>query len=98
MQAGRNATEGEGGQDAASYSHSTTGAKGQSTGTQQMSALPGHGTGQPAGQVTEGTATTHPIGKNRGADGASATGATTAHNTHVGGGSNTGYGTGGTYS
>lgn len=47
-----------------SYSYSaTTGQKGQSTGSHQMSALPGHGTGEPAGQVVEGTAKSHPIGQ-----------------------------------
>ncbi|KAK4432173.1 seed maturation protein [Sesamum alatum] len=76
-----------------SYSYSTTGQVGQATGGHQMSALPGHGTGEPAGQVVEGTIKSHPIGK------ATGTGRpTTAHNTHVGGGTNQGYGTGGGYS
>lgn len=75
-----------------SYTHSAGGATGQPMGGHQMSALPGHGTGQPAGQVTEGTIRSHPIGT------ATGTGGTTAHNTHVGGGANTGYGTGGAYS
>ncbi|CAH8312665.1 unnamed protein product [Eruca vesicaria subsp. sativa] len=75
-----------------SATHSTTGQVGHGTGTHQMSALPGHGTGQPTGQVVEGTAVTEPIGTNTG------TGRTTAHNTHVGGGTGTtGYGTGGGY-
>ncbi|KAM1109428.1 hypothetical protein COP2_009134 [Malus domestica] len=73
------------------HTYSTTGAAGQPTGTHQMSALPGHGTGQPAGQVTEGVAEAHPIGTNTG------TGRSTAHNTNVGGNA-TKYGTGGTYS
>lgn len=72
--------------------HSTTGHVGHGTGTHQMSALPGHGTGQPTGRVVEGTAVTDPIGKNTG------TGRTTAHNSRVGGGGTTGYGTGGGYS
>ncbi|KAG2334822.1 hypothetical protein Bca52824_006002 [Brassica carinata] len=73
-----------------SATHSTTGHVGHGTGTHQMSALPGHGTGQPAGHVVEGTTLTEPIGTNIG------TGRTTAHNTHVGGGT-TRYGTGGGY-
>ncbi|XP_011078826.1 late embryogenesis abundant protein 46-like [Sesamum indicum] len=76
-----------------SYSYSTTGDVGQPTGGHQMSALPGHGSGEPAGQVVEGTIKSHPIGK------ATGTGRpTTAHNTHVGAGANQGYGTGGAYS
>lgn len=67
--------------------YSTTGAHGYTTGTQQMSALPGHGTGQPTGGVTEGVVGAHPIGTQTG------TGRTaTAHNPRVGGA--TGYGTG----
>lgn len=78
-----------------SYSYSaTTGEKGQSTGAHQMSALPGHGTGEPAGQVVEGTAKSHPVGQATGGTGRP----TTAHNTHVGGAANQGYGTGGGYS
>ncbi|KAL0428609.1 UNVERIFIED_CONTAM: seed maturation protein [Sesamum latifolium] len=46
-----------------SYSHSTTGDEGKPTGGHQMSALPGHGSGEPAGQVVEGTIKSHPIGK-----------------------------------
>ncbi|XP_050383281.1 late embryogenesis abundant protein 46 [Argentina anserina] len=76
---------------AGTATHSTTGAAGQHTGFNQMSALPGHGTGEPTGQVLEGVATAHPVGTNTG------TGRTTAHNTHVGGGNAPGYGTGGTY-
>ncbi|KAH6772090.1 hypothetical protein C2S52_005134 [Perilla frutescens var. hirtella] len=64
-----------------SYSYSTTGEEGQSTGSHEMSALPGHGTGEPTGQVVEGTIKSHPIGK------ATGTGRpTTAHNTHGNGG------------
>ncbi|PIA57580.1 hypothetical protein AQUCO_00600355v1 [Aquilegia coerulea] len=45
--------------------HGTT--TGHSTGTNQMSAVPGHGTGAPAGgHVTEGTVGTHPTGTNTG--------------------------------
>ncbi|PIA42804.1 hypothetical protein AQUCO_02000329v1 [Aquilegia coerulea] len=45
--------------------HGTT--TGHSTGTHQMSAVPGHGTGAPAGgHVTEGTVGTHPTGTNTG--------------------------------
>lgn len=51
---------------------------------------PGHGTGQPAGPVTEGAVGAHPIGIN------TRTGRTTAHNTLVGGNAPN-YGTGGTY-
>lgn len=77
-------------------SYTAQGATGQATGGHQMSALPGHGTGAPAGgHVTEGTMKSHPIGT------ATGTGRpTTAHNTHVGGGggAGTGYSTGGGYS
>lgn len=77
-----------------SYSYSaTTGQEGQTTGAHQMSALPGHGKGEPAGHVVEGTATAHPIGKATGAPGRN----TTAQNTHVGGAANQTYGTGGGY-
>ncbi|KAF5184455.1 18 kDa seed maturation protein-like [Thalictrum thalictroides] len=42
-------------------------ATGHSTGMQQMSAVPGHGTGAPAGgHVTEGSVGTHPVGTNTG--------------------------------
>lgn len=75
---------------AGTATHSTTGATGQPTGFHQMSALPGHGTGQPTGQVVEGVETAHPIGINTG------TGRTTAHNTHLGGNA-PGYGARGTY-
>ncbi|XP_010036485.2 18 kDa seed maturation protein [Eucalyptus grandis] len=68
----------------------TTGATGRPTGAHQMSALPGHGTGQPVRQVVEGVAGSQPIGTNTG------TGQTTAHNTRVGG-TGQGYGTGGAY-
>ncbi|CAA7026852.1 unnamed protein product [Microthlaspi erraticum] len=74
-----------------SATHSTTGHLGHGTGTHQMSALPGHGTGHPTGHVVEGTTLTEPIGTNTG------TGRTTAHNSRVGGGGTTGYGTGGGY-
>ncbi|KAL8133496.1 11 kDa late embryogenesis abundant protein [Apium graveolens] len=68
------------------HSYSTTGVTGQPTGTHQMSALPGHGTGHPTGQVVEGVVGSHPIGTNT----------TAGHNTRVGGGA-TDYGTGGAY-
>ncbi|KAK7396294.1 hypothetical protein VNO78_17199 [Psophocarpus tetragonolobus] len=74
--------------------YSTTGDYGHPTGTHHTSALPGHGTGQPTGHVTEGTVGSHPIGTNRGPGGPA-----TAHNTRAGGNPNDyGYGTGGTYS
>ncbi|KAK7285488.1 hypothetical protein RJT34_20261 [Clitoria ternatea] len=73
--------------------YSTTGEYGQPMGAHQTSAVPGHGTGQPTGHVTEGVAGSHPIGTNRGPGGT-----TTAHNTRAGGNPNDyGYGTGGTY-
>lgn len=72
----------------------TTGNYGQPTGSHQMSAMPGHGTGQATGHVVEGVVGSHPIGTNRGPDGTA-----TAHNSRVGGNTNaSGYGTGGTYS
>ncbi|KAL6145322.1 hypothetical protein ACLB2K_056010 [Fragaria x ananassa] len=77
---------------AGTATYSTTGATGQHTGLNQMSALPGHGTGAPTGQVVEGVANAHPIGTNTG------TGRTTAHNPHVGGNAPGSYGTGGTSS
>ncbi|KAL8463882.1 hypothetical protein ACS0TY_033723 [Phlomoides rotata] len=68
-----------------SYSYTAAGPTGQATGAHQMSALPGHGTGAPAGHGTEGTVNSHPIGT------ATGTGRpTTAHNTHVGGSAGTG--------
>ncbi|KAL5806213.1 hypothetical protein ACOSQ3_029126 [Xanthoceras sorbifolium] len=70
-------------------SYSTSGAYGYPTGAQQMSALPGHGTGQPTGQVIEGVAVSHPIGINSG------TGHNPSHNTHVEGTGGPTYGTGG---
>jgi len=74
--------------------YSTTGEHGHSTGLHQTSAMPGHGTGQPTGQVTEGVVGSHPLGTNRGPGGTA-----TAHNTHAGGNpTDYGYGTGGTYS
>ncbi|XP_061346399.1 18 kDa seed maturation protein [Gastrolobium bilobum] len=73
--------------------YSTTGEYGQPMGAHQTSAMPGHGTGQPTSNVTDGVVGSHPIGTNTG------TGRTTAHNTRVGGNQNaSGYGTGGTYS
>lgn len=83
--------EAEGGQGK-THSYSTTGVTGQPTGAHQMSALPGHGSGQPTGQVVEGVVPSHPIGKATGTQRPSA-----PHNTHVGGGVNKGYGTGGSY-
>nr|AAG37454.1 seed maturation protein LEA 4 [Glycine tomentella] len=73
--------------------YSTTGEHGQPMGAHQTSAMPGHGTGQPTGHVTEGVVGSHPIGTNRGPGGTA-----TAHNTRAGGNPNDyGYGTGGTY-
>jgi hypothetical protein len=78
----------------AAVKQSTTATAGLPTGAHEMSALPGHGTGQPTGHVTEGVVGSHPIGINRGTDGTA-----TAHNNRVGGNTNaTGYSTGGTYS
>ncbi|CAI0403732.1 unnamed protein product [Linum tenue] len=75
------------------YSHSATGQPGYPTGTHQMSAMPGHGTGQPiGGHVDEGVARSHPSGL---------PGEQTGHNTRVGGtgtGHLPGYGTGGSLS
>ncbi|KAK9265545.1 hypothetical protein L1049_021608 [Liquidambar formosana] len=78
---------------AGTYTHSATGATGHPTGGHQMSAMPGHGTGQTTeGYVAEGAAGSKPTGINTG------TGQTTAHNTRAGGGTNTGgFGTGDTY-
>ncbi|KAK4706633.1 hypothetical protein R3W88_033803 [Solanum pinnatisectum] len=46
------------------HSYSTSGAIGQPSGAHQMSALPGHGSGQPTGaSVVEGVVPSHPIGK-----------------------------------
>ncbi|XLR68238.1 hypothetical protein S83_018910 [Arachis hypogaea] len=78
--------------------HSTTGQHGHPTGGHQMSALPGHGTGQPTGQVTEGVIGSHPIGTNTGTTQTSTT--TTARNTRAGVNPNDpryGHGTGGSY-
>lgn len=70
-----------------SYTYTATGMTGQPTGGHQMSALPGHGSGELTGHVTEGTIKSHPVGT------ATGTGRpTTAHNTHVGGGGSTGGG------
>jgi hypothetical protein len=56
------------GENAGADAHSTTigapGATGHPTGTHLMSALPGHGTGQPAEQVIEGVVGTHTVGTN----------------------------------
>lgn len=77
-----------------SATYSTTGEYVQPMGTHQTSAVPGHGTGQPTGHVTEGVVGSHPIGTNTGGTG----GAATAHNTRVGGNPNDyNYGTGGSY-
>ncbi|GJR08958.1 18 kDa seed maturation protein-like protein [Tanacetum coccineum] len=75
------------------HTYSTTGATGNPMGSQQMSALPRHGTGQPAGNVVEGVVKSHPIGKNTG------TGTTLAgHNPNAGGATGAaGYSTGGAY-
>jgi hypothetical protein len=48
----------------ATATYSTIGATVHPTGTHPMSALPGHGIGQLAAQVTEGKMGTHPIGTN----------------------------------
>lgn len=73
------------------HSYSTTGATGHPMGSHQMSALPGHGTGQPAGDVVEGVVGSHPIGRNTG------TGQSVAGNNPRTGGGADGYGTGGAY-
>lgn len=74
-------TGGGGGPTTTTYS--TTGT---TTGTHQMSAMPGHGTGQPTGgHGTEGVVGSHPIGTN--------TNRVTGNPNAQG----TGYGTGGTY-
>ncbi|WRX25401.1 Late embryogenesis abundant protein [Theobroma cacao] len=65
--------------------------RGQPTGARQMSAFPGHGTGQPTVQVDVGRAEAHPIGIKTGAGGSK------THNTRVEGDPH-GYGTGGTHS
>ncbi|XP_019187094.1 PREDICTED: 18 kDa seed maturation protein-like [Ipomoea nil] len=72
------------------HSYSTTGRTGNPMGAHQMSAMPGHGTGAPMGQVTEGVVESRPIGT---ATGTQRT--TVAHNTHAGREVNKGYGTGG---
>ncbi|OMO63007.1 Late Embryogenesis Abundant protein, partial [Corchorus capsularis] len=62
--------KGSGGHTASgTHTYSTTGQMGRPTGAQQMSALPGHGTGQPTAQVDEGRAQAHPIGINTGVGG-----------------------------
>ncbi|KAA8518263.1 hypothetical protein F0562_015854 [Nyssa sinensis] len=64
------------------HTYSTTGATGH------PSAMTGPGAGQPTAQVTESVVGSQPTGTGR---------TTAAHDTHVGGGTNTGYGTGGAY-
>ncbi|KAL8236604.1 hypothetical protein R6Q59_017685 [Mikania micrantha] len=87
----QNATQRQANEAASTHSYSTTGATGNRTGIHQMSALPGHGTGEPAGHVVEGAVRSHPIGTDTG------TGTTLAgHNTKSGGGAG-GYSTGGAY-
>ncbi|CAN1144426.1 18 kDa seed maturation protein [Linum perenne] len=75
------------------FSHSTTGQTGRPMGAHQMSAMPGHGTGQPyGGHVDEGVVKAHPTGL---------PGEQTGHNTRTGGtgtGNLPGYGTGGSMS
>ncbi|OMO62993.1 Late Embryogenesis Abundant protein [Corchorus capsularis] len=73
------------------HTYSTTGQMGQPTGAQQMSALPGHGTGQPTAQVDDGRVQAYPVGVNTGVGGSK------SHNTRVEGNPHA-YGTGGTYS
>jgi len=69
------------------HTHSATGVTGYPMGTHQMSAMPGHGAGQPyGGQVEEGVVRTHPGGL---------PGDTNGHNTRAGGAA-FGTGTGGT--
>ncbi|OVA13057.1 Late embryogenesis abundant protein [Macleaya cordata] len=63
-----------------------------STALHPMSALPGHGTSETHGRLTEGVIGSHPIGTNTG------TGGTTARNPRVGGDTNNSLGTGGGYS
>ncbi|CAN0879049.1 18 kDa seed maturation protein [Linum grandiflorum] len=91
--AGTNYTSGGTGGVMDTFSHSTTGQTGHPTGTHQMSAMPGHGTGQPyGGHVDEGVARVHPSGL---------PGEQTGHNTRTGGtgtGHLPGYGTGGSLS
>ncbi|KAK1420754.1 hypothetical protein QVD17_22601 [Tagetes erecta] len=88
----QNATQRQATEDTCgTHSYSTTGATGHPMGSHQMSALPGHGTGEPAGHVVEGVVRSHPIGTDTG------TGTTLAgHNTKTGGGAG-GYTTGGAY-
>lgn len=67
-----------GGGNYTTATYSTTGEYGGPMGGQQMSAMPGHGTGHPiGGNVTEGVAGSHPVGVDRG------TGRTTAHHPHT---------------
>ena len=51
------------------HTYATTGECGQPTRARQMSALPGHGIAQPAGQVVEDRAEAHPVGTNPGVGG-----------------------------
>lgn len=74
------------------HSYSTTGRTGDPTGAHQMSALPGHGGGEPMGQVTEGVVVSQPIGTNT-----ETKRTTVAHNTQAEREVNKGYGTGGAY-
>ncbi|KAI3801385.1 hypothetical protein L1987_29490 [Smallanthus sonchifolius] len=87
----QNATQRQATEATGAYSYSTTGAAGHPMGSHQMSALPGHGTGEPAGHVVEGVVRSHPTGTDTGI------GTTLAgHNTKTGGGAG-GYSTGGAY-
>ncbi|KAI3787024.1 hypothetical protein L1987_41181 [Smallanthus sonchifolius] len=87
----QNATQRQATEAGGTHSYSTTGATGHPMGSNQMSALPGHGTGVPAGNVVEGVVGSHPIGRETG------TGTTLAgQNTKTGGGAG-GYSTGGAY-
>ncbi|KAI3782498.1 hypothetical protein L2E82_12546 [Cichorium intybus] len=87
----QNAVQRQAAEATGTHSYSTTGATGQHMGSHQMSALPGHGTGQPAGNVVEGVVGSHPIGRNTG------TGQSVAGNNPRTGGGAGGYGTGGAY-
>ncbi|XP_071720107.1 11 kDa late embryogenesis abundant protein-like [Rutidosis leptorrhynchoides] len=87
----QNATQRQATEANKTHSYSTTGATGHPMGSHQMSALPGHGTGEPAGNVVEGIVKSHPIGTDTGM------GTTLAgHNLKSGGGAS-GYTTGGAY-
>ncbi|KAJ0568999.1 putative Late embryogenesis abundant protein, LEA_1 subgroup [Helianthus annuus] len=91
----QNATQRQATEAGGTNTYSTTGAAGNPMGSHQMSALPGHGTGEPAGQVVEGVVRSHPIGtdtRTRTGPGTTLAG----HNTKTGGGAG-GYSTGGAY-